>query len=49
MHETRFYEAVQLVTQTTLASAGLCAWVLICHVLLGLIIAYMGCKNSRWE
>jgi ABC-type multidrug transport system ATPase subunit len=49
MHDTRFYEAVQLVTQTTLSSAGLCAWVLICHVLLGLLIAYMGCKNSRWE
>lgn len=49
MHDTRFYEAVQIVTQTTLASAGLCAWVLVCHVLLGLLIAYMGCKNSRWE
>ncbi len=49
MHDTRFYEAVQLVTQTTLASAGLCAWVLVCHVLLGLLITYMGCKNSRWE
>ena len=49
MHDTRFYEAVKLVTQTTLASAGLCAWVLVCHVLLGLLVAYMGCKNSRWE
>lgn len=49
MHDTRYYEAVQVVTQTTLSSAGLCAWVLICHVLLGLLIAYMGCKNSRWE
>jgi ABC-type multidrug transport system ATPase subunit len=49
MHDTRFYEAVQVVTQTTLSSAGLCAWVLVCHVLLGLLIAYMGCKNSRWE
>ncbi len=49
MHDTRFYEAVQLVTQTTLASAGLCLWVLICHVLLGLVIAYLGCRNSRWE
>jgi ABC-type multidrug transport system ATPase subunit len=49
MHDTRFYEAVQAITQTTLASAGLCAWVLVCHVLLGLLIAYTGCKNSRWE
>ena len=22
---------------------------LACHVLLGLFIAYMGCKNSHWE
>ena len=49
MHDTRFYEAVLAVTQTKLAPAGLCAWVLACHVLLGLLIAYMGCKNSRWE
>jgi ABC-type multidrug transport system ATPase subunit len=49
MHDTRFYEAVQLVTQTSLSSAGLSIWVLVCHVLLGLLIAYMGCKNSRWE
>lgn len=49
MRDTRFYEAVLAVTQTTLAASGLCVWVLMCHVLLGLLIAYMGCKNSRWE
>jgi hypothetical protein len=49
MRDTRFYEAVLAVTQTTLASAGLSVWVLMCHVLLGLLVAYMGCKNSRWE
>jgi ABC-type multidrug transport system ATPase subunit len=49
MRDTRFYEAVLAVTQTTLASSGLCLWVLVCHVLLGLVVAYMGCKSSRWE
>jgi len=49
MQDTRYYKAVLDVTQTTLSSSGLCAWVLACHVLLGLLIAYMGCKNSRWE
>ncbi len=49
MHETRFYEAVLAVTQTRLMSSGLCAWVLMCHVIIGLLVAYMGCKNSRWE
>jgi ABC-type multidrug transport system ATPase subunit len=49
MRDTRFYEAVLAVTQTTLAASGLCVWVLVCHVLLGLLVSYMGCKNSRWE
>ncbi|MEP6671554.1 MAG: ATP-binding cassette domain-containing protein [Chthoniobacter sp.] len=49
MHDTRFYEAVLSVTQTTLVPADLCFWVLMTHVLLGLLIAYMGCKNSQWE
>jgi len=37
------------VTQTTPAQVPLCFWWLGCHVVLGLIIAYTGCKNSRWE
>ncbi len=49
MHDTRFYEAVKKVTQTDISQAPLCIWWLCCHVLLGLIIAYTGCKNSRWE
>jgi len=49
MHETRFYDAIGDVSQTKLASGDLCAFVLLTHVLLGLMMAYMGCKNSRWE
>jgi len=49
MRDTRFYEAVLSVTQTTPAQVPLCVWWLGCHMLLGLIIAYTGCKNSRWE
>ncbi len=49
MHDTRFYEAVKKVTTTDISQAPLCIWWLCCHVLLGLIIAYTGCKNSRWE
>ena len=49
MHDTRFYEAVKKVTQTEISQAPLCVWWLGCHVVLGLIIAYTGCKNSRWE
>ncbi|MEI9894509.1 MAG: ATP-binding cassette domain-containing protein [Chthoniobacter sp.] len=49
MRDTRFYEAVLSVTQTSLVSVDLCFWVLMTHVILGLLIAYMGCKNSQWE
>ena len=49
MRDTRFYEAVLTVTQTTPAQVPLCIWWLACHVLLGLLLAYTGCKNSRWE
>jgi hypothetical protein len=49
MHETRFFDAAKAVTQTEISNAPLCIWWLACHVLLGLIIAYTGCKNSRWE
>lgn len=49
LRDTRFYEAVLKVTQTHLSAAPLCIWALTCHVLLGLVVAYVGCKNSRWE
>ncbi len=49
LRDTRFYEAMLTVTQTKLAPAPLCAWVLACHIVLGLMLAYTGCKNSRWE
>jgi hypothetical protein len=49
MHDTRFYEAVLAVTQTKLAPEPLCAWVLGCHIIIGILIAGLGCRNSRWE
>jgi hypothetical protein len=49
LRETRFYDAIQLVSQTKLAAAPLCVWVLVTHIVLGLFIAYTGCKSSRWE
>jgi ABC-type multidrug transport system ATPase subunit len=49
MHDTRFYDAMVNVSQTKMAPANLCLFVLICHVLLGMFIAYMGCKNSQWD
>lgn len=49
LHETRFYEAVLKVTQTRLSAEPLCVWVLASHVVIGLVLAYAGCRNARWE
>jgi ABC-type multidrug transport system ATPase subunit len=49
LRDTRFYEAILSVTQTKLAAAPLCLWVLACHLVIGLLLTYAGCKNSRWE
>ncbi len=49
LRDFRYYEAVKLVTETKLSSAPLGLWFLTCHVFLGLILAIVGCKASRWE
>ena len=49
MRDTRFYDVVQLVTPTDLLPLPLCIWTLSCHVIVGLVVAYLGCKRSRWE
>lgn len=49
MKDTRFYDVVQTVTRTELSAIPLCLWALGCHVVIGLVLAYIGCKHSRWE
>jgi len=49
MRDTPYYGAAASVTQTNLQESKLCLWVLIAHCILGIIIAYTGAKNSRWE
>jgi hypothetical protein len=49
MRESRLFDAVRLITQTTLSPAGLCVWILASHILVGTLIAYTGCKNARWH
>ena len=49
MRDTRFYDVVQLITPTALSSVALCLWTLTCHIGIGLTVAYLGCKRSRWE
>jgi len=49
MRDTRFYDAVQTVTQTDLSALVVCLWALGAHIFLGFFLAYIGCKQSRWE
>ncbi len=49
LQETRFYDMVKLVTETPFAGAAQCWWVLLGHVVFGLLFAYLGCLRSRWE
>lgn len=48
LRETRFYEVVTSISQTSLSPSLLCFWVLAAHVVIGLFIALVGCRNSRW-
>ncbi len=49
MENTRYYDAIKQIAQTEPASGFLSVWVLVAHVVIGLFLAYTGCKNSRWE
>lgn len=49
MKDTRFYDVVQTVTHTELSAVALCLWALGCHVVLGLVLTYLGTMQSRWE
>lgn len=49
MRDTRFYDVVQNITQTSLSPIELCIWTLGFHVILGTALAYIGCKQNRWE
>ena len=43
----RYYDIVQTVVQTALSPASLCLWVLGCHVVIGLVVAVIGCRLLR--
>jgi ABC-type multidrug transport system ATPase subunit len=49
MRDTRFYDVVQMTSRTSLAPFAICAWVLLAHILAGLVLAYFGSRESRWD
>jgi hypothetical protein len=46
--DTRFYEVVRDISQTTISPGVLCFWVLASQVMIGFFLAAAGCRNSRW-
>jgi hypothetical protein len=45
----RYYDIVEKVIQTSLAATPICLWVLVLHVLAGIILTYQGCVKTRIE
>lgn len=43
----RYYDIVQTVIQTQLSPTALCLWVLGFHVVLGIVLAWIGCQRTR--
>jgi hypothetical protein len=41
MRDTGFYDIVQSVSQAERAPLALCGWVLVFHILAGLLLAYL--------
>ena len=50
MEDSSYYAAIQYVTpKDYIISPATCAFVLGVHVVVGLLVAYIGCKRSRWD
>ena len=42
-------KAVNGIVQTTFSPITLCHWVLIAHIIVGIVLAYIGARRERWE
>jgi len=49
LRDTRFYDVVLTVAQTKLSTLPLCIWVLCCHIIAGVTLAWFGSRLSRWK
>lgn len=49
LRDTRVYDAARQAVQTGLTPPSTCSWVLGCHVVAGLCLAWYGCRRPRWE
>jgi len=44
-----YRNAIDAVTETTFQSAASCQYILIIHILLGLVVSYIGLKRHQWD
>ena len=49
LKDTRFYDLVKAITETPIASFGVSLWILLIHLLMGLVLAYFGMRRSQWR
>ena len=49
LRDTRFYDLILKITKTDLAALPVCYWVLSAQLVLGLFLAYLGCRRGVWE
>lgn len=48
LRDTRFYDLVSSITDTPLANYPVSIWILMIHLVLGLVLAWFGITRSRW-
>ena len=49
LRDTRFYDLVKSITETPLANSSVSLWILLIHLLMGLVLAYFGMRRSQWR
>ena len=49
LRDTRFYDLILKITKTELSALPVCYWVLSAQVIIGLFLAYLGCRRAVWE
>ena len=47
LKEERYYDIVQTVVQSPLSSLSLCIWILLAHIVAGLVVTFIGCERRH--
>lgn len=49
LRDTRYYDVLEMVVPTTLSASALCLWILLLHVAVGILAAWLGCLRASWD